>query len=184
MTKELSKQLCELCGIERKGKLIFRKRDWDGRSWISTGCGYKEFDFVSIPETSVDIIPTKDYDEKNGFQYPYSDIERIKREYDKNGYDFVEFRQRKIDFTKPENFVKLLHLPSEIVIKNERVIPAKNMWWIINMDVKKYGQLAPYYCDDFFIRLILLLQNENKDYNDEFINSIKQSIREAEWVYD
>lgn len=88
-----------------------------------------------------------------------------------------------LDFTKPENFVRLLNLPTEIIIKNGRAIPAKNMWWIINMDVKKYGQLAPYYCDDFFIRLILLLQNENKYYNDELINRIKQSIREAEWVY-
>ena len=89
-----------------------------------------------------------------------------------------------LDFTKPENFVRLLNLPTEIIIKNGRAIPAKNMWWIINMDVKKYGQLAPYYCDDFVIRLILLLQNENKYYNDELINRIKQSIREAEWVYD
>ena len=110
MSNNLSKQLCELCGIERKGKLIFKKRDWDGRSWISAGRGYKEFDFKSIPEIRVDIIPTKDYDEKNGFQYPYSDIERIKREYDKNGYDFVEFSQRTIDFTKPENFVRLYEI--------------------------------------------------------------------------
>lgn len=89
-----------------------------------------------------------------------------------------------LDFTKPENFVRLLNLPTEIIIKNGRAIPAKNMWWIINMEVKKYGQLAPYYCDDFFIRLILLLQNENKYYNDELINRIKQSIREAEWIYE
>lgn len=89
-----------------------------------------------------------------------------------------------LDFTKPENFVRLLNLPTEIIIKNGRAIPAKNMWWIINMEVKKYGQLAPYYCDDFFIRLILLLQNENKYYNDELINRIKQSIRESEWVYE
>lgn len=92
--------------------------------------------------------------------------------------------QKYPDFTKPENFVRLLNLPTEIIIKNGRAIPAKNMWWIINMEVKKYGQLAPYYCDDFFIRLILLLQNENKYYNDELINRIKQSIREAEWVYE
>lgn len=110
MTKNLSKQLCELCGVERKGKLIFRKRDWDGRSWISAGCGYKEFDFKSIPETSVDIIPTKDYKETNGFQYPYTDIEKIKKIYNEHGYDFVEFRQNVIDFTSPENFVRLFKL--------------------------------------------------------------------------
>lgn len=92
--------------------------------------------------------------------------------------------EKTVDFTKSENFVRLLNLPTEIIIKNGRAIPAKNMWWIINMEVKKYGQLAPYYCDDFFIRLILLLQNENKYYNDELINRIKQSIREAEWVYE
>ena len=123
MSNNLSKQLCELCGIEYEKTIT---------------------------------------DDKEAF-VPY---------------------QVTLDFTKPENFVRLLNLPTEIIIKNGRAIPAKNMWWIINMDVKKYGQLAPYYCDDFFIRLILLLQNENKYYNDELINRIKQSIREAEWVYE
>lgn len=105
--KDLSRELCEICGIERKGKLVFKKRNWDGKTYVCAGRGYKEFDFCSTPEATVDIIPTKDYKQTNGFHYPYSDIERIKKEYDKNGYDFVEFRQRTIDFTQPENFVKL-----------------------------------------------------------------------------
>lgn len=109
-TKNLSRELCEICGIERKGKLVFKKRNWDGKTYVCAGRGYKEFDFCSTPEATVDIIPTKDYKQTNGFHYPYSDIERIKKEYDKNGYDFVEFRQRTIDFTQPENFVKLLEL--------------------------------------------------------------------------
>ena len=111
----LSKELCEICGIERKGKLIFRKRDWDGRSWISAGRGYKEFDFETIPEVTVDIIPTKDYKETNGFQYPYTDIEKIKKIYNEHGYDFVEFWQNVIDFTSPENFVRLLKIANDVL---------------------------------------------------------------------
>lgn len=167
MSNDLSRQLCELCGIERKGKLIFRKRDWDGRSWISAGYGYKEFDFKSVPETSVDIIPTKDYDEKNGFQYPYSDIERIKREYDKNGYDFVEFRQRTIDFTKPENFVRLFDLP------------------IVNNGTRTVGYFVVYEftmktIKDFIECLIIKLERTQFSITKE----VKQSIREAEWVHE
>lgn len=108
----LSKELCEICGIEPKGKLVFKKRDWNG-TYISSAKGYKEFDFKSTPEVTVDIVPTKDYEETNGFLYPYSDIERIKEEYDKNGYDFVEFRQRTINFEQAENFVKLMDLKVE-----------------------------------------------------------------------
>ncbi len=110
----ISKELCEICEIERESKLVFKKRDWDGKTYICAGHGYKEFDFKSTPHSIVDIIPTKDYEETNGFLYPYSDIEWIKQEYDKNGYDFVEFRQRIIDFEQAENFVKLFKLITTI----------------------------------------------------------------------
>lgn len=169
MGNDLSRQLCELCGIERKGKLIFRKRDWDGRSWISAGCGYKEFDFKSIPEIRVDIIPTKDYDEKNGFQYPYSDIERIKREYDKNGYDFVEFSQRTIDFTKPENFKKLFELKIHIF----EVDTTLALYLTHNSTMAT--------AEDFLENLLFILE---KLCDLDTVESIKQSIREAEWVYE
>ena len=162
----LNQQLCELCGIEREGILLFKKRNWDG-TYISAACRYKEFDFESIPQAFVSIIPTKDYDKKNGFEYPYSDIERIKREYDKNGYDFVEFRQRTIDFTKPENFVRLFDLP------------------IVNNGTRTVGYFVVYEftmktVEEFIECLIIKLERTQLLVTGE----VKQSIREAEWVYE
>ena len=49
------------------------------------------------------------------------------------------------DFEKPENFTKLLNLPIETIIKNGQTIPAKNIWWIVNMEAKNCKALAPYY---------------------------------------
>ena len=92
--------------------------------------------------------------------------------------------QKYPDFTKPENFVKLLNSPTETIIKNGQTIPAKNIWWIVNMDAKNCKALAPYYFEDLLTHLIVILENENKIYSDEFVNRIKQAIRETEWVYD
>lgn len=89
-----------------------------------------------------------------------------------------------INFKKPENFIKLLNLPTETIIKNGQTIPAKNIWWIVNMDAKNCEALAPYYFEDLLTHLIVILENENKIYSDEFVNRIKQAIRETEWVYD
>ena len=89
-----------------------------------------------------------------------------------------------VDFTKPENFVRLLNLPTEIIKDNGQEYPAKSIWWIVNMDAKNYKALAPYYLDCLLVYLIVILENKKEIYSDEFINRIKQSIREAEWVYD
>lgn len=88
------------------------------------------------------------------------------------------------DFEKPENFVKLLNLPTETIIKNGQTIPAKNIWWIVNTYVANCKILAPYNFEYFLIFLIVILENENKIYSDEFVNRIKQAIRETEWIYD
>ena len=88
------------------------------------------------------------------------------------------------DFERPENFVRLLNLPTETIIKNGQTIPAKNIWWIVNMDAKNCKALAPYYFENLLIHLIVILENKYKIHSDEFVNSIKQSIRETEWVYD
>lgn len=158
----LSKDLCKICGIERKGKLIFKKRNWDKKTYICAGRGYKEFDFRSIPEVTVDIVPTKDYEEINGFQYPYSDIEYIKEEYNKNDYDFVEFRQRTIDFTQAENFVKLLKIAND-VLGSVHFATA-------------YTKNKP----DIFEEQVLLHYLPIAKLNEGF----KQAIRETEWLYE
>ena len=88
------------------------------------------------------------------------------------------------DFERPENFVRLLNLPTETIIKNGQTIPAKNIWWIVNMNAKNCKALAPYYFENLLIHLIVILENKYKIHSDEFVNSIKQSIREMEWVYE
>ena len=92
--------------------------------------------------------------------------------------------EKTVDFTKSENFVKLLNLPTEIIKKNGQEFSAKSIWWIVNIDSKDYNALAPYYFDDLLIRLIVILENKNKKYSSEFLCKLKQSIREAEWVYE
>ena len=88
------------------------------------------------------------------------------------------------DFTQSKNLVKLLNLPTETIIKNGQTIPAKNIWWIVNMDAKNCEALASYYFEDLLIHLIVILENKYKIHNDEFVNSIKQAIRETEWKYE
>lgn len=170
----LSKELCEICGIERKGKLIFRKRDWDGRCWISAGRGYKEFDFTSIPEVTVDIIPTKDYKETNGFQYPYTDIEKIKKIYNEHGYDFVEFKQNVIDFTQPDNFVKLW----ELKIKHPQTLEMLSL-----NEYLKYSNRKSF-LTSMIVRLQTWDSSLTNEYQKVWLRELKQAIRKAEWVYE
>lgn len=169
MTKELSKQICEICGIQTHGKLIFHKRNWDDKCYISAGRGYKEFDFKSCPNVTVDILPDNQWEEKMGWQYPYKQIEEIKQLYDKNGYDFVEFKTESIDFGQPENFCKLADLSIETMYN-------KTIFWLVTQE---------YPCEDreyFLGKFYEILKTAVlPDYN---LNSIKQAIREAEWKYE
>ena len=166
----LSKDLCKICGIERKGKLIFKKRNWDKKTYICAGRGYKEFDFRSIPEVTVDIVPTKDYEETNGFQYPYTDIEKIKKIYNEHGYDFVEFRQNVIDFTSPENFVRLLEL---------KILAGATLWGWLSVQGVFMSQRKT-----VLKTIYLILSREINFCNKLTLEQIKQSIRETEWVYE
>lgn len=166
----LSKELCEIYGIEREGKLVFKKRDWDGKTYICAGHGYKEFDFKSTPTVTVDIIPTRDYKETNGFQYPYSDIDLIKKEYDKNGYNFVEFRQRTIDFMQPKNFVKLMELRVNGLSGGNLTLMGilnKEYWLSDRQDYIKF--IYKYY-----IPSLTPFWHEQ----------LKQAIRAEEWIYE
>lgn len=151
---ELSKLICEKCKIQTSGKLIFRKRNWNDRHYISAGCGYKEFDFTSCPETSVNILPDYKYKEEMGWQYPYKQIEEIKKIYDKNGYDFVEFRTKTIDFESPENFMKLFKLITTIE----------------NFDIRTGNFMIPYIPS---YRQITILKTDVGEYSSENTDPIK-----------
>lgn len=178
--KSLSQQLCEACGIEPKGKLVFEKRNWDKKTWLSAGVGYKQFDFESTPNVSVDIIPTEFYNEKNGFQYPYSRIDEIKKLYDKNGYDFIEFAAKFIDFeNNNNNFVKLL----EIVSKKSSVSFCHNGTY--------YGCSIHYFFDHIFEAVegtlqhnflnTLLVQDLRNPCKPKLLEQIKQAIKNEQW---
>lgn len=165
--KTLSQKICEECGIEPKGKLIFKKRGWDGKTWLSVGVGYKKFDFESTPNVRVNIIPTKLYDEKNGFEYPYSMIEEIKKLYDKNGYDFIEFEAKFIDFENNNNFVKLLEL---------KILTGCTLWGFLSLKGVYMSQK-----ENVLKTIYLILSNKIKFLDDNSREQIKQAIREADW---
>lgn len=116
-TAELSDKLCKICNIEVPGRLKFFKRGWNGKSYIMSGHGYKQFDFTSQPYVDVRILPTCEYNDEMGFVFPYTEIENIKKIYDENGYDFIEFKTASIDFEKLTNFTKLL----EIITKHSSI---------------------------------------------------------------
>ena len=73
------------------------------------------------------------------------------------------------DFTKPENFVKLL----EIIHNNT------NIGAFLICDLC-HG--CPFTED--FLRVLNKFLTGKMEYSKGFINEIKRSIREAEWVYD
>lgn len=165
MTKTLSEQLCEIVGLEIPGKLVFRKRNWDKKTYINSGHGYKEFDFKSQPDAYVDIIPTRNWDEKNGFSFPYSAIENIKKIYDEHGYDFIKIQTKRLDFEQPENFVKLLELKTE---------DYGTILDIISTDYSLSTRIDFLQC--------LYLRLATNAYSD--IDQIKQSIRDYDgWVW-
>ena len=151
---ELSKLICEKCKIQTSGKLIFHKRNCNDRCYVSAGCGYKEFDFTSCPETSVNILPDYKYKEEMGWQYPYKQIEEIKKIYDKNGYDFVEFRTKTIDFESPENFMKLFKLITTIE----------------NFDIRTGNFMIPHIPS---YRQITILKTDDDEYSSENTDPIK-----------
>lgn len=77
--------------------------------------------------------------------------------------------EQTIDFTKPENFVRLL----EIIHDNTSM----GAFLIRNLS----------YCYPFvedFLRVLNKFSNGKMEYSKSFINDIKQSIREAEWIYE
>ena len=164
--ENISNRLMEVCEIQSRGKLIFVKRDWDKKTYICAGHTYKQFDFDSAPTASVYIIPDEEYKETNGFQWPHKDIDKIIKLYNDNGYDFVEFEQRTIDFTKPENFVKLFNLK---VYEHEC---ASTLAHMVTHD----------HCvnstEEFIYYMVLMIENGRCSYN------LAKLIKEQTWKYD
>ena len=74
--------------------------------------------------------------------------------------------EKKVDFTKPENFVRLLNL----------TLPQKGIPTIA--EFVTYEHLTITDSNDFLAKLIEMLKD------DSYVADIKKSIREAEWVYD
>ena len=88
------------------------------------------------------------------------------------------------DFEQPTNFVRLLNTNTDYITKNNKKILCKSIWWYINSDAKRFGQIAPYGIDTFLITLILILKNKDNLYNQSEIDKIKQAIKSEVWKYD
>lgn len=198
-TKDYSRALCEICGIERKGKLIFKKRDWDGKTWVCGGRSYKEFDFSSMPDVSVDIVPTAQWNKKNGFLYPYTDIEKIKKLYGEHGYDFVEFLKADINFEQPENFVKLEELMLAELAKQRLTVVKWVHYYSDNILMHEYilitkcGHKFKFKHNDIAVDNWFVERENRTECLILFIlrkvlpicgDSLKQGIREQEWKYE
>lgn len=129
MTKDLSKQLCELCEIEPKIRYFLK------------------FMHVEYETTKEDIVARSEI-----FKTGVLKITKVVRDYP--------------DFTKPENFVRLFNLP--IVNNGTRTVG----YFVVHEFTMKTIK-------DFIECLIIKLERTQLSITKE----VKQSIREAEWVY-
>lgn len=73
------------------------------------------------------------------------------------------------DFTKPENFVRLF----ELKVKKEYKETCTVAEWVT------YSNIYIFDSTDFLKSLIVIIKSEKYE-----IDALKQSIREAEWVYE
>ena len=145
MTKELSKQLCELCGIEPKIRYL-----------------------VKIAGTEYKISKESVLKYSGIFKDTCIKIRKVTKDYP--------------DFTKPENFVRLL----EIVSRRSSVSFCHNGSY--------FGCSIHYYFNEIFEADIgniqynflntLLKQDLRNPCKPKLLEQLKQSIREAEWVYE
>ena len=154
--KNLSQEICEICGIQAKQ---FTK-DFKTREKAAS-FGRK---ITGIPKFMGNKFDIGSYaDNKSIYQVHWKEFP---------------------DFRLPENFVKLLNTNTDYITKNNKQILCKSIWWHINSDAKRFGKIAPYGIDAFLIILILILKNKNNLYNQSEIDKIKQAIREQEWKYE
>lgn len=124
MTKNLSKQLCELCGIE-----------------------YEKHEPVAATDGVIQAYSTK-----------------------------------KLDFTKPENFVRLLEILSNYMYDDDRGISITENTVILGDPICLVTDESEKELNIMQKVLKLLLDGLNEGFESD--KKFKQSIREAEWVYD
>lgn len=136
MTNELSKQICEICGIKPAYKCTY------------TGnlCPYK-YEGNLKPRCPKQAIP-KECEVRRKIDY--------------------------IDFSKPENFVKLMELNVEVELPMGIVDAFLGETITTNVNTRFYDRKS-------FLELLI---SELKDTKDPLMSRFKQSIREAEWKYD
>lgn len=79
------------------------------------------------------------------------------------------------------NSMKLLNTYTDYSINENNKIPSKPIWWVINKDARTNYQLAPYNIEFCLIRLLLILENKNNEYQEEEIDKIKQAIKNEQW---
>lgn len=145
MTKELSKKLCELCGIEPKIRY-----------------------HVKIAGTVYKISKDNVLKHSGIFKNAGIKVGKVTKNYP--------------DFTKPENFVKLLEIVSRIA--DVSFCPGNDYFRCI-ISYAYYGcsSVDKYTIQRSFLNN-LLKQNLRNPCKPNFLEQIKQAIREAQWLYD
>ena len=133
MTKELSKQLCVLCGMEPK--------------YYFYDLRYKEF-----------------------IEINHKTYLKLKNEY--------QTKEAYPDFGNPKNFIRLFNLKWYLPDDEYGTQEAGLAFYVLF----NYGNSSQDWNTEGFIRILIeILQNTRSEL---YIKYIKQSIREAEWVYD
>lgn len=138
MSNNLSRQLCELCGIEPV---------------IEDSCKISD----KYWKNSHKIKGIHDDYVQRYCPYDMECTAECEYFYEKQIYP---------DFTKPENFVRLFDL----------TLPQKGIPTIAEFVTYEHLTIAD--SKDFLAKLIEMLKD------DSYVADIKQSIREAEWVYE
>ena len=153
MSNDLSKQLCELCGIKPRYGIYVDYGDLDHNYKLETN------------ERKYRLIA----DYRWHYSVDDEDLKDLKPEF----YP---------DFTKPENFVKLLEILSNYMYDDDRGISITKNTVILGDPICLGTDESEKELNILQKVLKLLLDGLNEGFESD--KKFKQSIREAEWVYD
>lgn len=145
MSKELSRQLCELCGIEPKIKYFLKFMD------------------VEYESTKENIIAHAET-----FKTGMLKVTRVVKKYP--------------DFTKPENFVGLLEILSDYMYDDDKGISFTKNYVVLGNPICLVTDDSEAGLNIREKVLKLLIDGLNESFESD--KKLKQSIREAEWVYE
>ena len=154
MNNDLNKQLCELCGIKPRYGIYVDYGDLDHNYKLETN------------ERKYRLIA----DYRWYYSVDDEDLRDLKPEF----YP---------DFTKPENFVRLVNLIYTCGINQTFDYQLATLSAEEDEDYSDYESSETF--EQRYLQVLLYTLAKNYDHWDElFFSLVSKSIREAEWVYD